>query len=107
METYETNPDGSISRLKVYSDGTKRWFGDDGCLHRAHKPAVEYPNGGTEWSVYGRRHREDGPAIDLVNGLRCWWVHGKLHRIDGPAVEYSDMHKEWWFNGEPIMIERK
>ena len=38
----------SQPKMKVYSDGTKRWF-LNGKLHREDGPAIEYPNGSKEW----------------------------------------------------------
>ena len=43
----------SQPKMKVYSDGTKRWF-LNGKLHREDGPAIEYPNGSKEWCLHGK-----------------------------------------------------
>lgn len=54
---------------------TKRWFNQEGCLHRL-----------------------DGPAVEEADGTRKWYVNGKLHRLDGPAIEYSEGGNYWYIN---------
>jgi hypothetical protein len=64
------------SVCRIDDIGNKRWYNENGELHRT-----------------------DGPAIEYANGTKYWWVNGKLHRIDGPAIEWSDGDKEWWIDG--------
>jgi hypothetical protein len=61
------------SECEIDSHGTKRWFNDEGQLHRL-----------------------DGPAKEWCNGSKSWWVNGKLYRLDGPAIEWSDGTKHWF-----------
>jgi hypothetical protein len=66
------------SECEIDSHGTKRWFNDEGQLHRS-----------------------DGPAVKVSRGvLTSWWVHGKRHRLDGPAVIWKNGSEEWWVNGK-------
>ena len=48
----------------------------------------------------GKLHREDGPAVIFCGFVKEWYLHGKLHREDGPAVIYADGTVEYWLNGE-------
>lgn len=66
--------------------------------------ATEYPDGVTEYWLYGKRHRGDGPAVEWPNNKKRWYQHGQLHREDGPAIIYGN-HKEWWVNCEKIREE--
>ena len=61
----------------IDSEGNKRWYNEQGELHR-----------------------EDGPAVEYLNGTKEWYLNGRLHRLDGPAIEYADGYKEWWLNGK-------
>ena len=69
---------------EIDTDGTKRWYNEDGLYHRL-----------------------DGPAIELLNGTKRWYLNGKQHRLDGPAVEHYDGWYEWWANGCPISFDIK
>jgi len=62
--------------LRIYSDGSKRWFLND-LLHRLDGPAIEYPNGYKRWYIEGQLHREDGPAIDGADGIKFWFIKNK------------------------------
>ena len=84
--------------VKIYDDGTKRWFLNSN-LHREDGPAVEFANGNKFWFLNGELHREDGPAIEYVNGDRSWYLNDNLHREDGPAIEYVNGDKFWYLNG--------
>jgi len=66
----------SQPKIKVDSDGTKRWF-LNGNLHREDGPAVEWPNGSKHWCLNGKYHREDGPAVERSNGSKEWFLNGK------------------------------
>jgi hypothetical protein len=83
-------------KVTVDEYGTKRWFNENGKLHRLDGPAVESANGSKEWYQNGERHRLDGPAYEYADGDKFWYQNGELHRLDGPAVEPSDGDKEWW-----------
>jgi hypothetical protein len=82
------------------SQGTTRWFNEEGEFHRLDGPAVVWVNGDKEWYSKDRLHRRDGPAVELLDGTREWWVNGKLHRLDGPAIVGSDHTEEWWVGGK-------
>jgi hypothetical protein len=46
------------------------------------QPAIEYPNGHTEWWEEGRLHRSDGPAVITANGTwEEFWHQGELIMI--------------------------
>ena len=60
--------------LTIDVDGTKRWFNEDGDLHR-----------------------EDGPAIEFANGTKFWCIYGYYHRINGPAIEHNWGDNQWWY----------
>jgi hypothetical protein len=95
----------SESICEINECGNKRWYNENGMLHRTDGPAVEFADGSKWWCVNGMIHRIDGPAIEDAIGYKEWWVDGKLHRTDGPAVEYADGYKEWWVNGELHRID--
>ncbi|MFO0190304.1 MAG: hypothetical protein ACK54F_03540 [Planctomycetia bacterium] len=80
--------------------GTKRYFNEQGQLHRTDGPAVEYADGTKAWYVNDKLHRTDGPAYEWADGSKSWYVNGKLHRTDGPACEYADGGKSWWVNDQ-------
>ena len=62
------------------TDGTKRWFNEDGLYHRL-----------------------DGSAIELLNGTKRWYLNGKVHRLDGPAIEPCDGEIYYWYiNGKNV-----
>jgi hypothetical protein len=63
-------------------------FDDTGLLH-----------GGKD--VYG----DEQPAIEIPNGHTEWWEHGEIHREKGPAIitQYGDW-EEWWNHGTLIEI---
>ena len=60
----------------VMSNGTIKYFNDEGKLHREDGPAVIYPDGTKFWYVNGHRHRLDGPAIIRPYQKR-WYVNGQ------------------------------
>jgi hypothetical protein len=62
-------------------------------------------NGKKYWLQNGKLHREDGPAMEWANGDKFWYINGKKHREDGPAVEWADSSKEWWVNGVKLTKE--
>jgi len=80
--------------------GNKRWYTDDGKLHREDGPAVEWADGGKDWYINGQLHREDGPAEIWEDGSKFWYQNDKRHREDGPARIWSDGSKEWWINNQ-------
>jgi antitoxin component YwqK of YwqJK toxin-antitoxin module len=84
-----------------WADGTKSWY-RNGELHREDGPAVEWADGTKIWYRNGQCHREDGPAIEYANGTKIWYRNGQCHREDGPAVECADGTKEWWLNGKKV-----
>jgi len=87
-----------MNKPQIDQDGTKRWYNEQGQLHRDDGPAVEWVNGtkSKEWFQHGKRHREDGPAIEDANGEKYWYQHDKRHREDGPAVDCANGTKKWF-----------
>lgn len=75
--------------VKVFEDGTIKWYDKNSYCHRIGGPAVQYASGRKEWRKHGRLHRDDGPAIEFSSGEKSWYKDGKLHRLDGPAREYE------------------
>ena len=93
-----TNP-----RIDQY--GNKRWFNEQGQLHRTDGPAIIWSDGGTDWHINGRRHRTDGPALTLSAGTQVWYFNDYLHRLDGPAIVDSDdsnVRVHYWIHGNPL-----
>ncbi|MDE1834530.1 MAG: hypothetical protein KGH64_04285, partial [Candidatus Micrarchaeota archaeon] len=86
--------------MKRYEGKMKEYRNEQGQLHRANGPAIEYANGGKEWYLNGKRHRTDGPAVEYADGYKAWYLNGQRHRTDGPAVEYADGSKEWYLNDQ-------
>jgi hypothetical protein len=64
--------------------------------------------GGTKkwYNQQGQLHRTDGPAYETANGGKEWYLNGQLHRTDGPAIEYPDGHKRWYLNGQRLTVAR-
>ena len=83
----------------MFNQGYKdvRYY-QNGHIHRADGPAIEWPGGSKEWFIEGIRHRLNGPAAENPSGSKEWWVEDKLHRLDGPAVEMGDGDKYWYAN---------
>ena len=65
-------------KVKVYNDGTIRWYNEKEQLHRENGPAHEGVDGHKEWWVNGKRHREDGPAYEGDDGIKEWYIDGKI-----------------------------
>jgi len=59
--------------------GDKRWYNENGELHRL-----------------------DGPALIYRNGTQIYYQNGLLHRLDGPAIIWSDGFVEYWEYGKQI-----
>lgn len=55
---------------------TRKYFNDNGMVHRLDGPAIEHANGHKEWWVNGKRHRLDGSAIETVNGEGKYYIDG-------------------------------
>lgn len=62
--------------------------GDSKYLHNESGPAMEWPDGTTEWYQFDRLHRVGHPAIERANGTYVYAVNGLRHRVDGPASTY-------------------
>ena len=92
-------------KVTVESNGTTRWYNENGQLHREDGPAIEWADGDKEWCINGQYHREDGPAREWADGDKSWWIQGQLHREDGPAIEHNDGSKAWYINGEELTEE--
>ena len=77
-----------VSTLHIDKRGTKRWFDENGNLHRLDGPAVEYADGSCAWFIDGKYHRLDGPAVERKNDQFGWWVNGKpVPEKDHPFVK--------------------
>lgn len=85
---------------EIDSEGTKRWYDDDGELHRDDGPAVHIYNRYKAWYRHGKKHRIGGPAIYQEGKIKEWWVNGVLHRLDGAAIEYDDGGREYYIDGK-------
>jgi hypothetical protein len=62
------------SRWEIDARGTKKWFNEEGKLHRLDGPAVEWADGDMSWWINGKQHRLDGPAVVWINGYKEWWI---------------------------------
>jgi len=72
-----------IYKVTVDNYGTRRWYSEDGELHRSNGPAVEHANGHAAWFINGKRHRVDGPAVQRPSGHTAWYLNGiKLSEIE-------------------------
>jgi hypothetical protein len=94
---------------KIDTEGVKRWYNEQGEVHREDGPAVEYPNGQKNWYRHNQIHREDGPAIEYPNGDESWYQNSVRHREDGPALKWkadaTNLERiEYWYKGEHIKI---
>ena len=89
-------------RVTVDNNGTKRWYNEQGQLHRENGPAIEWAEGIKSWYINGQRHREDGPAIEWASGDKYWYINDQRHRENGPAIEYASGDKYWYLNGEEL-----
>lgn len=102
-------PDGT-AHMFIDSEGTERWYDDQGKLHREDGPAyvseTKYDDGSIirfekAWYQHGQQHREDGPATEWENGQFEYVVNDLMHRTDGPA-RYVDGEYEWFINGKEV-----
>jgi len=41
-------------------------------------------NGTIVYRLHGKYHRIDGPAVEYPNGATEWWIKGKLIYIEDP-----------------------
>lgn len=57
--------------------GHKKWYNEQGRLHREDGPAIITPAGTKEWFIDGKNHRENGPAVEWWDGLNWWYINGK------------------------------
>lgn len=64
-------------KVVVDDEGTRRWYNQEGNIHREDGPAVEWTDGSNWWYINGNVHREDGPAIEDVNGEKIWYINGQ------------------------------
>lgn len=95
------------SEPKVDKHGNKRWYNENGQLHRGGDlPASVCASGNKQWFKNGKRHRANGPAIVWINGAESWFKNGKRHRDgDLPASVSYDGTKSWFKNGKIQAIE--
>ena len=78
--------------------GNKRWYNEDGLLHREDGPAYEGCTGFKEWYINGKRHKEDGPSSVYPDGAQHWFKNGFRHRVDGPAIVNPNGRGHWYIN---------
>ena len=78
----------------------KEWW-QNGKLHRAIGPAIEYKDHDREWYFNGLRHRNIGPAV-IINGRKEWWQNGIKYRKNGPNV-ITALGELIWYYGDKIM----
>jgi len=93
-----------MNKPQIDQDGTKRWYNEQGQLHRDDDPAVEDAIGTKYWYQHDKWHREDGPAVECANGDKWWYQHDQCHREDGPAVELADGTQQWWIKGKQLNV---
>jgi hypothetical protein len=55
----------------------KRWYNNNGELHRLEGPAIEYKSGTKYWFNNGELHRLEGPAVEFAAGTKFWYINGK------------------------------
>jgi hypothetical protein len=79
-EPHETTPEGD-----------KKWYDDEGHLHRADdKPALIKANGERIYFKHGVVHRDNNkPARIGANGAKWWYINGGLGRTDAGPVRIS------------------
>ncbi len=104
-ETLERMENKGYARKEVRADGSVHYCDTEGFLHRENGPALELPDGTTEWYRHGDLHREGGPAYERTDGTKIWYRDGERHREDGPAVERPDGFKEYWLSGNRVTEE--
>ena len=59
-----------MTNPKIDEKGTKRWYNENGALHREDGPAVEYPNG-----CYTSNFRNG--YIQIGWDYKQWYINGK------------------------------
>lgn len=88
----------------THDDGYRRWFDEEGLLHREDGPALIRPDGIKIYYRHGKAHRDGAPAMMVPNGDQGYFQNNQLHREDGPAIERTgtDGQKEikWCLNDE-------
>jgi len=95
---------------------SKRWYNENGKLHREDGPAIEFVDGYKEWCLNGKLHREDGPAVEKSNGTKYWYLNGvnyseqefnekmksthtdKEKNMSNP--EHNMYGDKYWYNGK-------
>ena len=67
--------------IDIYGD--KRWFNEEGQLHRDNDlPAVIYADGSQFWYKNGELHRDnDLPAFIWADGSQYWWKNGRRYNL--------------------------
>lgn len=88
--------------VRVYDDGTIKWYNNKGMFHREDGPAVIHADGTEYWYRNGKLYRENGPSIVDIYGSKYWYLNNKLHRVDGPAVIWSDGSEFWFRDGKRV-----
>lgn len=64
-------------RLVIDKFGTKRYYNNEGQLHREFGPARIYANGDKAWYLNNKYHRTDGPACEWTDGTNMWYINDK------------------------------
>ena len=50
------------------------YWRQDGSLHRANGPAIEWSDGAKSWMQNGQHHRTNGPAVEHLDGTKAWYI---------------------------------
>ena len=56
----------------IDSDGTKRWYNENGQLHREDGPAVERADGRKEWHVNGKFYNTIPEWVEALFEFKKW-----------------------------------
>ena len=77
--------------------GNKRWYNEQGQLHRTDGPALIYPHGTQYWYINGKPHRTDGPAVIGSDGDQYWYIHGnQLTEEQFNDIIQDEEHLNWY-----------
>jgi len=85
-------------KVTVESNGTTRWYNEDGQYHREDGPAVEWADGTKKWYLNGQLHREDGPVVEWANGDKFWYLNGQYlteEEFNNTKQQGTDPITEW------------
>lgn len=90
-----------MARVVIDRWGAKRYYNDEGQLHRTDGPASIASAGSKSWYVNGEWNDVTKPSIIGASGVVLWYkVHH--HRSNGPSEDRPNGYKEWYTDGEII-----